>query len=98
MCITPDLHAAWDYATTDPGHQAKFLPHVIQSPPLHCAVRASDAGEEFAMALAQAAAARVCATTLGVSSPFPWPFYLIGTRDSFTFELVVQSSQVRHGI
>ena len=48
------------------------------------------------MALAQAAAARVCASACGTpaAAPFPWPYYLIATRDSFTHALVAQTSQV----
>ena len=52
------------------------------------------------MAVAQAAAATVCANTHGIKGllpPFPWPFYLIGTRDSFTYELVVKRQQVCSG-
>ena len=47
------------------------------------------------MALAQCASATVCAGSKGTLPPLPWPFYLIGTRDSFTYQLVMHSSKVR---
>ena len=52
------------------------------------------AGHDFARALAQAAAVRACAAAACPATPLPWPFYLIGTRDSFTHELVTKATQV----
>lgn len=59
---------------------------------LVCAMPVS--GKAFSMALAQAAVATVAADKRALLPPFPWPLYLIGTRDSFTHELVTCCSKV----
>ena len=62
---------------------------------LHLLPAAPRLGE--ASAVAMAAACFVAADPLARSAagPFPWPYYLISTRDSFTYGLVQRSEQVR---
>ena len=45
--------------------------------------------------LAAATAAAATAAERARAGPFPWPYYFIGTRDSFMHELVPVRSQVR---
>ena len=51
--------------------------------------------------LAASAAAAATPAERARAGPFPWPYYFIGTRDSFTHELVPVQSQVngnRHSL
>jgi len=56
-------------------------------------LQASDAASQLVLAVAAATAASP--GERAQAGQFPWPYYLIGTRDSFTNELVKVQTQVR---
>ncbi len=55
-------------------------------------LQASDAASQLVLAVAAATAASP--GERAQAGQFPWPYYLIGTRDSFTNELVKVQTQV----
>ena len=55
-------------------------------------LQASDAASQLVLAVAAASAASP--GERAQAGQFPWPYYLIGTRDSFTNELVKVQTQV----
>ncbi|KAK9802889.1 hypothetical protein WJX73_002092 [Symbiochloris irregularis] len=90
--VCEDLHADGPVARDPTGHISVRLQEFDDQP--------TAPGGSFTTALAQAAAVRACTASTGTlmgAQPFPWPLYLIGTRDSFTYELASVSSQVSKG-
>lgn len=85
---------AGPYAAAVPGEG----PHFPAAQTVHASAAGMSVPGDAASALVLASAASSALAALGISSsagPVPWPLYLIGTRDSFTYHLHAESNQVR---